>query len=81
MASRDHFEYELRSQFTDATTRGATHIVISVSELTIAVSHHPTADDLERCKEAMEKVMGSPRDTIIDEGEGRLTIRYALPRL
>lgn len=80
MASRDHFEQELRTQLTDATTRGATHIVINAGELTIAVSRHPTGADLERCNEAMRKAMVSG-DTFVDEGEGRLTIRYALPRL
>ena len=79
MASRDHFEQELRTQFTDATARGATHIVINAGELCVAVSRHPTAADLERCKEAMQKAMVAG-DTFVDEGEGRLKIRYVLPR-
>jgi hypothetical protein len=80
MVSLDHFRQVLHDQLANATTRGATHIIVNAGELTIAVSRHPTADDLERCKEAMQRAMVAG-DTIVEDGEGRLTSRYALPRL
>jgi hypothetical protein len=79
MVSVDHFGYELRVQLRTATEQGATHIVISSTELCSSVRAGGLS--AEACIEAMEHEFKHGDVVIERKSSARgLIVRYQLPR-
>ena len=82
MASRDHFQQELRAQIERAIKRGAEQLVVNSDELLVAVGGRPgLKDQMRYCCDVMREEMKAG-DVVVDDpenGEGAgLTICYFL---
>ena len=80
MASRDHFQQELRAQIERAIKRGAEQLVVNSDELLVAVGGRPgLKDQMRYCCDVMREEMKAG-DVVVDDpenGEGAgLTICY-----
>jgi hypothetical protein len=83
MASRDHFQQELRAQIERAKKRGAEQLIVNSRELFVAVGGHPDPKHQMRyCCDVMREEMKAG-DTVVDGPENGkaagLTICYLLP--
>jgi hypothetical protein len=84
MASRDHFQQELRAQIERAIKRGAEQLIVSSGELLVAVGGRPDPKhQMQYCCDVMREEMKAG-DTVVDgpeDGKGAgLTICYLLSR-
>ena len=82
MASRDHFQQELRAQIERAIKRGAEQLIVNSGELLVAVGGRPGLKNQVRyCCDVMREEMKAG-DVVVDgpeNGEGTgLTICYFL---
>ena len=82
MASRDHFQQELRAQIERAIKRGAEQLIVNSGELLVAVGGRPGLKNQVRyCCDVMREEMKAG-DAVVDgpeNGNGpSLTIRYLL---
>jgi hypothetical protein len=77
MASRDHFQQELRAQIERAIKRGAEQLIVSSGELLVAVGGRPDPKhQMQYCCDVMREEMKAG-----DTGKGAgLTICYLLSR-
>jgi hypothetical protein len=83
MASRDHFQQELRAQIERAIKRGAEQLIVNSGELLVAVGGRPgLKHQMRYCSDVMREEMKAG-DVVVDgseNGEGAgLTICYFLP--
>ena len=80
MASRDHFQQELRAQIEKAIKRGAEQLIVNSGELLAAVGGRPV-HQMRYCCDVMREEMKAG-DVVVDgseNGEGAaLTICYFL---
>jgi hypothetical protein len=82
MASRDHFQQELRAQIERAIKRGAEQLIVNSGELLVAVGGRPgLKHQMRYCCDVMREEMKAG-DVVVDgpeNGEGAgLTICYFL---
>jgi hypothetical protein len=82
MASRDHFQQELRAQIERAIQRGAEQLIVNSGELLVSVGGRPDPKyQMRYCCDVMREEMKAG-DTVVDgseNGKGAgLTICYLL---
>ena len=79
LVSFDHFQHELQTQLRQAFKRGAKSIVITATELNLAVGGKPGF--MDDCFEALQSEMRPGDEVLVDTpGAASLAIRYSLPR-
>lgn len=79
MVAFDHFQHELQNQLRRASKRGAKSIIVTASELNLAVGG--SGEFMDNCFEALHTELG-PGDEVLIEVENRadLAVRFSLPR-
>jgi hypothetical protein len=81
MASRDHFQQELRAQIERAIKRGAEQLMVNSGELIVAVGGRPgLKDQMRYCCDVMREEMKAG-DVVVngpENGGAGLTICYFL---
>lgn len=79
MVSFDHYRSELQRQLDNATKRGAKSVVVTASELRLAVDGPPASVD--ECFHAMNcEIADGDEVMMMSDGGTGLVVRFALPR-
>ena len=79
LVSFDHYSFELQNQLREASKRGASFIIVTASELNLAVGG--SGQFINNCFEALQSEIGPNDEVLVDTESGNdLAVRFSLPR-